>query len=207
MKTSEILNIQNLSISFISNKTKTEVVHDVSFSICKNEILGIVGESGSGKSVSSLAIMGLLPKRISEVTKGSIQFEDKDLLNISEKGYQALRGNDISMIFQEPMSSLNPSMKCGHQVAELTKRHTSLSKSEIKKEVISLFDKVKLPEPERVFNAYPHEISGGQKQRVMIAMAIACKPKLLIADEPTTALDVTVQKEILIIAKRTTRRH
>ena len=136
IKTSEILNIQNLSISFISNKTKIEVVHDVSFSICKNEILGIVGESGSGKSVSSLAIMGLLPKRISEVTKGSIQFKDKDLLNISEKGYQALRGNDISMIFQEPMSSLNPSMKCGHQVAELTKRHTSLSKSEIKKEVI-----------------------------------------------------------------------
>ena len=201
MKTSEILNIQNLSISFISNKTKTEVVHDVSFSICKNEILGIVGESGSGKSVSSLAIMGLLPKRISEVTKGSIQFEDKDLLNISEKGYQALRGNDISMIFQEPMSSLNPSMKCGHQVAELTKRHTSLSKSEIKKEVISLFDKVKLPEPERIFNAYPHEISGGQKQRVMIAMAISCKPKLLIADEPTTALDVTVQKEILLLLK------
>ena len=201
MKTSEVLNIQNLSISFISNKTKIEVVHDVSFSICKNEILGIVGESGSGKSVSSLAIMGLLPKRISEVTKGSIQFEDKDLLNISKKDYQALRGNDISMIFQEPMSSLNPSMKCGHQVAELTKRHTSLSKSEIKKKVISLFDKVKLPEPERVFNAYPHEISGGQKQRVMIAMAISCKPKLLIADEPTTALDVTVQKEILLLLK------
>ncbi|MFD1062504.1 ABC transporter ATP-binding protein [Winogradskyella litorisediminis] len=201
MSNSKLLNVKNLSISFISGKKKTEVIHGISFDISKNEILGIVGESGSGKSVSSLAIMGLLPKKKSEISYGSIEFEGKDLSSISEKEFQNLRGNEIAMIFQEPMSSLNPSMKCGRQVAELLKRHTNLSKSEIKAEVLSLFERVKLPDPKRAFNAYPHEISGGQKQRVMIAMAISCKPKLLIADEPTTALDVTVQKEILELLK------
>ncbi|ARV09627.1 ABC transporter ATP-binding protein [Winogradskyella sp. PC-19] len=201
MEKSEILKIQNLSVSFDSNEIKNEVIHNISFSIYKNEILGIVGESGSGKSVSSLAIMGLLPKGISEITKGSIQFEGKNLLNITEKEFQSIRGNDIAMIFQEPMSSLNPSMTCGKQVAEILKQHTKLSKPEIKVNVLSLFEKVKLPEPKNIFSKYPHEISGGQKQRVMIAMAIACKPKLLIADEPTTALDVTVQKEILELLK------
>lgn len=201
MEKSEILKVQNLSISFISNETTVKVIRNISFSIYENEILGIVGESGSGKSVSSLAVMGLLPKGISEITKGSIQFEGKDLLNTSEKELQSIRGNDIAMIFQEPMSSLNPSMTCGKQVAEILKQHTKLSKSEIIAEVLTLFEKVKLPEPKNTFSKYPHEISGGQKQRVMIAMAIACKPKLLIADEPTTALDVTVQKEILELLK------
>lgn len=201
MKKSEMLKIQGLSVSFDSKNGTVEVLHNVSFNIKSNEIVAIVGESGSGKSITSLSIMGLLPKTISKITSGLIQFDEKDLQAISEKEFKNIRGNAISMIFQEPMSSLNPSMKCGRQVAELIKRHTHLSKSEIRKEVISLFEKVKLPEPERTFNAYPHEISGGQKQRVMIAMAISCKPKLLIADEPTTALDVTVQKEILLLLK------
>ncbi|GGI56350.1 ABC transporter ATP-binding protein [Winogradskyella haliclonae] len=201
MQNSEILKIQNLSVSFCSKKDEIEVIRDVSFNLNSNEIVAIVGESGSGKSITSLSIMGLLPKRISKITSGSIKFEKKNLRTLSEKEFQSIRGNDISMIFQEPMSSLNPSMKCGKQVAEIITQHTSLSKVEIKKEVCSLFEKVKLPEPERTYHAYPHEISGGQKQRVMIAMAISCKPKILIADEPTTALDVTVQKDILDLLK------
>ena len=201
MQNPQILKIQNLNVSFSSKNEDIEVLHNVSFSIKSNEIIAVVGESGSGKSVTSLSIMGLLPKGISKITSGSIEFEGKDLSNVSQKELQNIRGKEISMIFQEPMSSLNPSMKCGKQVAEIIKQHTSLSNNEIKKEVLSIFEKVKLPEPKRVYNAYPHEISGGQKQRVMIAMAISCKPKILIADEPTTALDVTVQKEILDLLK------
>ncbi|RZJ98890.1 MAG: ABC transporter ATP-binding protein, partial [Flavobacterium sp.] len=160
-----------------------------------------VGESGSGKSVSTLALMGLLPQNISKITNGSIVLEDQNITTLDSKSFQKIRGKKIAMIFQEPMSSLNPSMKCGSQVAEILEQHTSLSKKEIKAEVLSLFEKVKLPQPEVIFNKYPHEISGGQKQRVMIAMAIACKPQILIADEPTTALDVTVQKEIILLLK------
>lgn len=196
-----LLKVKDLCISFISNKKSIEVIHNVSFDIRPNEIVAIVGESGSGKSVLSLAIMGLLPKRISKITNGCIAFEENNLLSVSENEFQKIRGNEIAMIFQEPMSSLNPSMTCGKQVSELIKRHTSLSKNEIKAEVYALFERVRLPDPSRVYSAYPHEISGGQKQRVMIAMAISCKPKLLIADEPTTALDVTVQKEILELLK------
>lgn len=190
-----MLKVDNLNINFGSE----HVIKDVSFHLEPNQILGIVGESGSGKSVSTLSILGLLgPKAI---VKGSILFENQELTGFSEKEFQQIRGNAISMIFQEPMSSLNPSMRCGKQVEEVLVRHKSLSKAKAKKEVLSLFDKVKLPRPEAIFKSYPHEISGGQKQRVMIAMAIACKPKILIADEPTTALDVTVQKEILKLLK------
>nr|WP_299516914.1 ABC transporter ATP-binding protein [uncultured Flavobacterium sp.] len=188
-------------MSFKKEKELVPVVHSLTYDLFENEIVGIVGESGSGKSVSSLAIMGLLPLKISKITNGTILFNEKDITNLSDKEFQKIRGNDIAMIFQEPMSSLNPSLKCGFQVAEILERHTSLSKKEIKTEVISLFEKVKLPNPEELFNKYPHQISGGQKQRVMIAMAIACKPKILIADEPTTALDVTVQKEIIQLLK------
>ena len=198
MENKSLLNVKNLSIAF----GKNEVIHDISCHLNTNEILGIVGESGSGKSVSSLAILGLLPKGASKITSGNIEFENQDLIPLNSKAFQKIRGNDIAMIFQEPMSSLNPSMTCGKQVEEILHQHTNLSKSEIKNEVISLFEKVKLPLPQRVFRAYPHEISGGQKQRVMIAMAIACKPKILIADEPTTALDVTVQKEIISLLKQ-----
>jgi len=195
-----LLHIENLSISFGSKKEQVKVIHDISFQISENEIVGIVGESGSGKSVTSLALMGLLPKKTSLVT-GTITFEGKDMLQLKEREFQKLRGNEISMIFQEPMSALNPSLPCGFQVAEILKNHTSLSSSEVKKETLQLFKKVKLPSPKEIYNSYPHQISGGQMQRVMIAMAIACKPKLLIADEPTTALDVTVQKEILLLLK------
>lgn len=201
MDNTTLLSVQNLSVSFLSEEKENQVLYDISFDIHKNEILGVVGESGSGKSVASLAILGLLPNKISKITKGNIIYDGISLLSFNEKEYRAIRGNEIAMIFQEPMSSLNPSMKCGRQVAEILFQHTSLSKTEIKAEVLSLFEKVKLPEPDRAYKSYPHQLSGGQKQRIMIAMAIACKPKLLIADEPTTALDVTVQKEIIGLLK------
>lgn len=201
MQKDKILQVTNLKISFFNNQIESEIIHGITYDLFPNEILGIVGESGSGKSVSSLAIMGLLPKNISKIRGGTVLFENRDLTQVSSKAFQKIRGNDIAMIFQEPMSSLNPSMRCGEQVCEILLQHTNLSKADAKTETINLFQKVKLPNPERVFKAYPHEISGGQKQRVMIAMAIACKPKILIADEPTTALDVTVQKEIILLLK------
>jgi len=201
MNKQALLSVKNLSISFKREKEFVPVVHHLSYELCENEILGIVGESGSGKSVSSLAIMGLLPKGISQISEGSIALQGNDLTSISEKKFQKIRGKEIAMIFQEPMSSLNPSMKCGPQVAEILHQHTSLTSKEIEQEVLSLFEKVKLPNPSALFSKYPHQISGGQKQRVMIAMAIACKPKILIADEPTTALDVTVQREIIQLLK------
>lgn len=197
MKDHEILEIKNLTVSFGNN----EVVHNISYKLHKNEVLGIVGESGSGKSVSSLAILGLLPKKIAKINSGSILFEDRDLVEVSSTSFESIRGNKIAMIFQEPMSSLNPSMTCGDQVLEILLQHTHVSKKAAKEETLSLFEMVKLPDPDRVFKSYPHEISGGQKQRVMIAMAIACKPDVLIADEPTTALDVTVQKDIINLLK------
>ena len=196
-----LISVKQLHISFYKDKVEKQIIKNISFDIKANEIVAVVGESGSGKSISSLALMGLLPKQISQITSGSILFKDKDLVGLPEKEFQALRGKDIAMIFQEPMSSLNPSMRCGKQVEEILKQHFKLSATELTSEVRNLFEKVKLPNPERILKAYPHEISGGQKQRVMIAMAIACKPKLLIADEPTTALDVTVQKEILELLK------
>ena len=196
-----ILRVENLSISFLQEKKWNEVIHSISFEVFPNEIVGIVGESGSGKSVSSLAVMGLLPKNVSNLNTGSIYFKSEDITNYSEKAFQKIRGKKVSMIFQEPMSSLNPSINCGEQVAETLETHTNLSEKEIKAEVLRLFDQVKLPDPITIYNKYPHQISGGQKQRVMIAMAIACKPEILIADEPTTALDVTVQQEIILLLK------
>ena len=200
MATNKILDVLGLNISFGENKQKTTVVHDIDFSLYENEILAIVGESGSGKSVTSKAIMGLLQDKNTHI-KGRINFEETSLLSLSSKEFAKLRGNDIAMIFQEPMSALNPSLTCGFQVAEILLHHKKVSASEVKKEVLQLFEKVKLPRPQDMYTSYPHQISGGQMQRVVIAMAIACKPKLLIADEPTTALDVTVQKEILQLLK------
>ncbi len=196
-----IIAFEDVTISFLKEKEYHPIVHNSSFDLYENEILGIVGESGSGKSVTSLSIMGLLPKNISKISNGKIIFKDRDITELSEKEYRTIRGKRISMIFQEPMSSLNPSMRCGQQVAEILQEHTSKTASAIKKEVLTLFEKVKLPNPEELYSKYPHEISGGQKQRVMIAMAIACKPEVLIADEPTTALDVTIQKEIIRLLK------
>lgn len=200
MKQKPIIEVSNLCVSFGKKKSKTPVVKGISFSINENEILGIVGESGSGKSVTSMAIMGLLPQKTTKI-KGEILFNDNNLLLKPEKELRKYRGNNIAMIFQEPMSALNPSLTCGFQVTEMLLQHTTLSKSEAKKETLALFEKVKLPRPKELYSKYPHQISGGQMQRVMIAMAISCKPKLLIADEPTTALDVTVQKEILQLLK------
>lgn len=194
-----MLSVQNVSISFKSNKHYNTVVNNVSFELGNQQILGIVGESGSGKSVTSLAILGLLSKNAN--VEGNILFNDVDLTKISEKEFQKIRGNQISMIFQEPMSSLNPSLTCGYQVLEIILQHKKIPKTAAKKQVIELFNKVKLPRAAAIYDQYPHQISGGQKQRVMIAMAIACKPQILIADEPTTALDVTVQKEIIELLK------
>jgi peptide/nickel transport system ATP-binding protein len=196
-----VLEVNNLSISFESYQKSNQVLFDVSYTLKKNEILGIVGESGSGKSVSSLAILGLLPKKQTKFSSGEIKYLGDNLLEYSNADFQTLRGNKIAMIFQEPMTSLNPSLTCGKQVIEVLERHLKLSTKEVKLEVLTLFEKVKLPNPEEIYNKYPHQISGGQKQRVMIAMAIACKPDVLIADEPTTALDVTVQKEIIALLK------
>lgn len=196
-----ILEVKNLNISFKKENAYNRVIHDLNFHLNEDEILGIVGESGSGKSVSSLAIMGLLPKQVTKMDEGAIWFENDNLIELNDKSFQKIRGAKIAMVFQEPMTSLNPSLKCGFQVEEMLKQHTSISDKNLKAEVLQLFEKVKLPNPDKIAQSYPHQISGGQKQRVMIAMSIACKPKILIADEPTTALDVTVQKEIILLLK------
>ena len=200
MSVKPLLSVKDLQIAFRTESTTTIAVQDVSFELFPREILGVVGESGSGKSVSSLALMGLLPPKITAI-EGSIQFEGEELLTKEATDIRKLRGGKIAMIFQEPMSSLNPSMRCGAQVEEILAQHTTMSAVERRQEVIALFEKVQLPTPELIYRKYPHQISGGQKQRVMIAMAIACKPAVLIADEPTTALDVTVQKEIISLLK------
>jgi len=192
-----LFDIQNLNVSF----QQTKVLRNFSLQLKTNTILGIVGESGSGKSLSVLSILNLLPKMATlEVNK--MCFDGKDLKNADENLKRKLRGHDISIIFQEPMSSLNPSMTCGEQVSEILLNHKICRRKQIKDKVLELFEKVKLPTPAQTFKKYPHQISGGQKQRVMIAMAIACKPKLLIADEPTTALDVSVQQEIILLLKQ-----
>ncbi len=198
----KLLSINNLRIQFSGEEGVTEAVKGISFDLYRGETLGIVGESGSGKSVTSLSIMRLIPEPPGKIISGSITYypqegEPIDVLSLSEKNLQKLRGNDISMIFQEPMTSLNPVMRCGEQVDEAILWHKKTTAQEAKNQTITLFKKVKLPDPERAYNAYPHELSGGQKQRVMIAMALSCQPDVLIADEPTTALDVTVQKAIL----------
>jgi peptide/nickel transport system ATP-binding protein len=194
------LTINNLEISFKSDKNQFKAINNISLQLDKGEIIGIVGESGSGKSVTSLAIMRLLESNAK--IKGEILFDDKNLLEISEREMQQFRGNKIAMIFQEPMTSLNPLMKCGKQITESIIFHLKTNKKQAKEKTIQLFGEVKLPEPQEIFDKYPHQLSGGQKQRLMIAMALACNPEILIADEPTTALDVTVQKNIIELLKR-----
>ena len=197
-----LLKFKNLVTEFnVEGKTLT-AVNNVSFDLNRGETIGIVGESGSGKSVTSLSAMRLVPSPPGQISSGEILFYNKsgvptDLISLSEKEMRTFRGNELAMIFQEPMTSLNPVFTCGDQVLEAIMLHQNISKDDAKKLTISLFEKVQLPDPERIYNTYPHQISGGQKQRVMIAMAMSCKPSVLIADEPTTALDVTVQKTIL----------
>ena len=207
-----LLIVRNLKVSFSRDGRWTEAVHGIDLDVLAGKTLGLVGESGSGKSVSSLAVMRLLNEKLSRIEADSIQIEGKEIKDFSESQMAEVRGKRISMIFQEPMTSLNPVYKCGYQVSEMILQHEESAfrpfdrlkerRAEAKKRVISLFKQVMLPRPEAIYDSYPHELSGGQKQRVMIAMAIACNPKLLIADEPTTALDVTVQLEILKLLRK-----
>ena len=197
-----LLSVKNLHVSFSRDGKWTEAAHGIDLDVFAGRTLGLVGESGSGKSVSSLAVMRLLNDKISRISADSIQIEGEEIKDFTESQMADVRGKRISMIFQEPMTSLNPVYKCGYQVSEMILQHEDVSKAEAKKRVIELFKQVMLPRPEAIYDSYPHELSGGQKQRVMIAMAIACNPKLLIADEPTTALDVTVQLEILKLLRK-----
>lgn len=201
-----ILSIENLSVSFLDETGWHRAVEDVSLKLESGQSLGIVGESGSGKSVTSLTVMQLLPQTGSRIDAGKILYSPNNAKEVSITGsdetvMRKLRGSKIAMIFQEPMTSLNPVMKCGRQITESLRLHLGLDRLKARNQALSLFAEVLLPDPERVFNAYPHQLSGGQKQRVMIAMAIACQPDIVIADEPTTALDVTVQKAILALLK------
>ena len=196
-----LLSVKNLSTEFPVKKGIVRAVEDVSFDVDQGEILAIVGESGSGKSVTSLSIMGLLAEP-GHVAGGSLEFEGKDLATLSEKQYRELRGNDMAMIFQEPMTSLNPVYRVGNQIVEAIRTHEKVSKAEAKDRAVDLLRKVGIPSPEARINDYPHQMSGGMRQRVMIAMALACNPELLIADEPTTALDVTIQAQILDLLRR-----
>ena len=190
-----ILSVKNLTVVFKTRFGEVPVIDDVSFSIAPREILGIVGESGCGKTMTSLAIMRLMPEQ-GKITSGSIRLSGEDLVVASEARMCGLRGNEISMVFQEPMSALNPVFSVGEQIAEVLKTHQGLSNSEAREHAIELLESVKIPLPSQRANDYPHQLSGGMRQRVMIAIALACKPKVLIADEPTTALDVTVQAHI-----------
>lgn len=196
-----LLEVKNLSVAFVQPDKSSRVIHDISFNVNAGETVAVVGESGSGKSVTSLSIMRLLQEPPALIS-GDIFFHSaektKNIIQLNDKQMCAIRGKDIAMIFQEPMSSLNPVLTCGFQLVEaLQVHHKKMSTVNAKKRTLELFERVKLPDPERAFKSYPHQLSGGQIQRVMIAMAISCQPKLLIADEPTTALDVTVQKSIL----------
>jgi oligopeptide/dipeptide ABC transporter ATP-binding protein len=196
-----ILEVKNLHVSFDTYGGEVQAVRGVSFDLKKGETLAIVGESGSGKSVTTRALAKLIPSPPGRIKEGEILFEGKDLAKLSEREMQKIRGKDISTIFQDPMTSLNPTMKIGTQVMEGLLKHHKISKKEARKRTLELLDLVGLPEPEKRIDQYPHQFSGGQRQRIVIAIALACGPKILIADEPTTALDVTIQAQILELMK------
>ncbi|MFM1654323.1 ABC transporter ATP-binding protein [Brevibacillus sp. B_LB10_24] len=190
-----LLKVDNLNVNFRTDDGVINVIKNVSFDVREKEIVGIVGESGCGKSMTSLAIMGLVPKN--GQVSGSILFEEKDLVNLPKKELGHIRGNRISMIFQDPMKSLNPVYTIGEQIDETIREHLKVNKDQAKQKTLDILGRVGIPNPERIYKSYPHELSGGMKQRIIIAMALVCSPKLVIADEPTTALDVTIQAQIL----------
>jgi peptide/nickel transport system ATP-binding protein/oligopeptide transport system ATP-binding protein len=192
-----LLDVQGLTTAFMTGRGEITAIEEVSFSLKEGEILGIVGESGSGKSVTALTIMGLLPTPPARIAAGKVLFQGQELTKLSSRELQRIRGPGIAMIFQEPMTSLNPVFSIGDQIMETIKAHESLPAAALRKRAIDMLDKVGIPSAARRLDDYPHQMSGGQRQRVMIAIALACNPKLLIADEPTTALDVTIQAQIL----------
>jgi len=196
----QLLSVRGLNVIFESGDRKIPAVQGVDLTLRRGRVMGLVGESGCGKSVTSLAIMGLLDKEFSKTT-GSIRFEEAELLGLSEKEMQKIRGNRISMVFQEPMTSLNPVYTICHQISEVLILHQHMDKGKARDVCLDLLSKVGLPDSKRIADSYPHSLSGGQRQRVMIAMALCCKPSLLVADEPTTALDVTIQAQVLDLLK------
>ena len=197
-----LIEVENLEVAFKTSGGSLKAVTDVSFKMEAGETLGIVGESGSGKSVVSLSIMGLIPNPPGKISRGKIIFGNQDLLGLTRDEMQLIRGNDISMVFQEPMTSLNPLHTCGRQIREPLLLHGKMQKTEAIEESLKLLNKVGIHNPEQISKSYPHQLSGGMRQRVMIAMALACHPKLLIADEPTTALDVTIEAQIIELMKQ-----
>ncbi len=202
-----ILSIKNLRTYFYTDDGISKAVDGVTFKLKRGETLGIVGESGCGKSVTALSILRLLPQGTGIIEGGEILFDGKDIVKLSEKEIREIRGNRISMIFQEPMTSLNPAYTCGNQITEVLKTHKKLTGSEAKAKAIEILKSTGIPSPGKRFNEYPHQLSGGLRQRVMIAIALACEPEILIADEPTTALDVTVQAQILELIKSLQKKH
>ncbi|AVK85745.1 peptide ABC transporter ATP-binding protein [Lysinibacillus sp. B2A1] len=205
--TERLLDVENLTVEFKSGGSTMKAVNGVNLQLNKKETLGIVGESGSGKSVTATALMRLIPSPPGKITNGKIHFNGRELLGISEKEMRNVRGNEMSMIFQDPITSLNPVLTVGNQIIEVIRAHESLSKKEANEKAVDMLKMVGIPEPEKRLKMYPHEFSGGMRQRVMIAIALACNPKLLIADEPTTALDVTVQAQILDLMKKLQQEH
>lgn len=201
----ELLEVTDLRTEFITDSGVIRAVDGVSLSVRQGEALGIVGESGCGKSITSLSIMQLLPKRIGRVASGEVRFKGKDMLKLSRREIRQVRGNRMAMIFQEPMTSLNPVFKIGKQISESARYHLKLGKKEAWERSVDMLRKVGIPRPERIAEQYPHQLSGGMRQRVMIAMAMVCSPQLLIADEPTTALDVTIQAQILDLMRELQR--
>lgn len=197
-----LLDIRNLSVEFNTVDGTVYAINKLNYTLCSGETLGIVGESGSGKSVSSLGIMQLIPNPPGKIVDGEILYQGKDIVNATKKEMEEIRGNEISMIFQEPMTSLNPIIKCGKQIAESLILHRNMNKKEAMEQAVKLMEKVGIANPRDRAHEYPHQMSGGMKQRVMIAMALACQPKILICDEPTTALDVTIQAQILDLIKQ-----
>jgi oligopeptide/dipeptide ABC transporter ATP-binding protein len=200
-----LLEIRSLTTHFFTEEGVVRAVEDVSFEIYPGEVLGLVGESGCGKSVTGLSVLRLIPIPPGRIISGEILFDGRNLFTLEEKEMEKVRGNEISMIFQEPMTSLNPVFTIGDQIMEAIILHQKLDKKEARKKAIEILDRVRIPSPEKQIDSYPHQLSGGMRQRAMIAMALSCQPKLLIADEPTTALDVTIQAQVLQLLKEIQR--